>query len=45
MQKLEEENEKQRKLEEEREVEVARKKQEEMRQLKNYLLNQIQEVK
>ena len=45
MQKLDEENERQRILEEERETELGCKRQEETRELKNYLLNQMQEVK
>lgn len=45
IQKLEEENEKQRKLEEEKEAELARQRQEEVKELKNYLLNQMEEVK
>lgn len=45
MQKLEEEIAKQREIEEEHEKELVRKKQEEMKELKNFLLNQMEEVK
>lgn len=45
MEKLEEENERQRKLVAEKEAELVRQREEEVKQLKNYLLNQMQEMK